>query len=274
MAGSFASRICGSSDLYQGSGKGPASSLNFITCHDGFTLNDLVSYNQKHNDENGEYARDGSDANYSDNCGVEGPSRDPGVEAMRNRLIKNFLLTLFISRGVPMLLGGDEFRRTQRGNNNAYCQDNEVSWFDWSLLEKHKEIHRFARGMIAFRRTHPVLRKEKFYTDEDIKWFAPNGAAPNWSDQWQKSLACLILEQTEPDLFLLFNADTRPVDFSVPALPAGKIWRLAVDTSQNAPDDLFDSGNEPSIRGQAGFRLEPRSSAILLTDRPEVLRDN
>jgi len=145
MMGSFARRICGSSDLYQSSGKGPARSLNFVTCHDGFTLNDLVSYKQKHNDENGEFGRDGNDANNSDNCGVEGPSEDPGVEGMRNRLIKNFLLTLFISRGVPMLLGGDEFRRTQRGNNNAYCQDNEVSWFDWSLLEKHKEIHRFTR---------------------------------------------------------------------------------------------------------------------------------
>jgi len=162
MMGSFASRICGSSDLYQGSGKGPSSSLNFVTCHDGFTLNDLVSYKQKHNDQNGENNRDGIDANYSDNCGVEGPSQDPGVEGMRNRMIKNFLLTLFISRGVPMLLGGDEFRRSQCGNNNAYCQDNEVSWLDWRLLEEHKEIQRFTRGMIAFRRAHPVLRREDF----------------------------------------------------------------------------------------------------------------
>jgi glycogen operon protein len=274
MIGLFASRICGSSDLYQGSGKVPASSLNFVTCHDGFTLNDLVSYKQKHNDENGEFGRDGTNANYSNNCGVEGPSQDPAVEGMRNRLIKNFLLSLFISRGVPMLLGGDEFRRTQHGNNNAYCQDNEVSWFDWSLLEKHKEIHRFTRGMIAFRRAHPVLRREDFYTDADIKWFAPSGAAPDWADQRQKSFACLILGQTEPDLFLLFNADTSPVDFSIPALPAGKIWRLAVDTSRTAPDDLFDSGKEPSMQGQIGFRLEARSSVILLTDGGEVLRDN
>ncbi len=274
MMGSFASRICGSSDLYQGSGKGPASSLNFVTCHDGFTLNDLVSYKQKHNDENGEFGRDGTDANYSDNCGVEGPSQDPGVEGMRNRLIKNFLLTLFISRGVPMLLGGDEFRRTQRGNNNAYCQDNEVSWFDWSLLETHKESQRFTRGMIAFRKAHRVLRRETFYTDTDIKWFAPNGAPPDWADQRQKSFAGLILGRTDPDLFLLFNADTRSVDFSIPALPAGKIWRLAVDTSRTAPDDFFDSGKGPSMQGQIGFRLEPRSSAILLSDGGEVLRDN
>jgi len=272
MMGTFASRICGSSDLYQGSGKGPESSLNFVTCHDGFTLNDLVSYTQKHNDENGEFSRDGSDANYSDNCGVEGPSQDPGVENMRNRLIKNFLLTLFISRGVPMLLGGDEFRRTQRGNNNAYCQDNEVSWFDWSLLEKHAEIHRFTRGLIAFRRAHPVLRREKFYTDQEIKWFAPNGATANWADQRQKCLACQVLGQTEPDLLLLFNADTRSVDFSIPALPAGKIWLLAVNTSRAAPDDLFDPGKEPSVEGQ--IPLEPRSSAILLTGSCEVLRDH
>jgi glycogen operon protein len=274
MSGWFASRICGSSDLYQSSGKGPERSLNFVTCHDGFTLNDLVSYKQKHNDENGEFSHDGADANYSDNCGVEGPSDDPGVESMRNRLIKNFLLTLFISRGVPMLHGGDEFRRTQRGNNNAYCQDNEISWFDWSLLDKHEEIHRFTRGMIAFRRAHPVLRRENFYTDEEIKWFAPNGATPHWADPWQKSFACLILGQAEPDLFLLFNADTTPVDFYLPASPPDKIWRLAVDTSRTAPGDLFDPGNEPPVPGEIGFRVEPRSSAILLTYSGEATHDN
>ena len=274
MIGSFAQRICGSADLYQSSGKGPASSLNFVTCHDGFTLNDLVSYNQKHNEENGESSRDGTDANYSDNCGVEGPSQDPAVERIRIRLIKNLLLTLFVSRGVPMLLGGDEFRRTQRGNNNAYCQDNEVSWFDWSLLEKHKEIQRFTRGMIALRRAHPVLRKETFYSDTDIKWFAPNGASPDWADQRQKAFACLILGQSEPDLYLLFNAEITSMDYSVPALPAGKTWRLAVDTSRPAPYDLFDPGKEPSMQGQIDFRLEPRSSAILLTDDGEVPRDN
>jgi len=274
MMGWLANRICGSSDLYQGSGKGPASSLNFVTSHDGFTLNDLVSYKQKHNHENGENNRDGSDANYSDNCGVEGPSDDPAVEGMRNRLIKALLLTLFISRGVPMLLGGDEFRRSQRGNNNPYCQDNEVSWFDWSLLEKHKEIQRFTRGMIAFRRAHPVLRKEVFYTDADIKWFGPNGVSPDWTDARQKSFACLILGQTEPDLFLMFNADSKPVDFSIPALPGRKIWRLAADTSRTAPDDFFEASQEPSLEGQISFRVEPRSSAILLTDDGEVPSEN
>jgi glycogen operon protein len=169
-----------------------------------------------------------------------------------------------------MLLGGDEFRRTQRGNNNAYCQDNEVSWFDWSLVEKHKEIQRFTGGMIAFRRAHPVLRREVFYTDAEVKWFAPNGGIPEWTDQRQKSFACLILGQTEPDLFLMFNADTRPVDFSIPALPSNKIWHLAVDTSRSAPDDFYEPGKEPSLQGQISFRVEPRSSTILLTDAGEV----
>jgi isoamylase len=274
MMGSFASRICGSSDLYQESGKGPASSLNFVTSHDGFTLNDLVSYKQKHNNENGENNRDGSDANYSDNCGVEGASDDPAVEGMRNRLIKNFLLTLFIARGVPMLLGGDEFRRTQRGNNNAYCQDNETSWFDWGLVEKHKDIQRFTREMIAFRRAHPILRREVFYTDADIRWFAPNGGNPVWTDEQRKAFACLILGQTEPDLFLMLNADARSVDFAIPPLPRNKIWHLAVDTSRSTPDDLYEPGKEPSMQGQINFRVEPRSSAILLTNDGEVPSEN
>jgi glycogen operon protein len=128
--------------------------------------------------------------------------------------------------------------------------------------------------MIAFRRAHPVLRKETFYTDEDIKWFAPDGAAPHWADPWQKSFACLILAGPEPDLFLLFNADTSSIDFYLPALPDGKIWRLAADTSRAAPDDLFDSGKEPALEGQVGIRLEPRSSVILLTDNGEVPHDS
>lgn len=264
MMGSFASRICGSADLYQRSGKGPGNSVNFVTSHDGFTLNDLVSYKQKHNEENGEYGRDGTDANYSDNCGVEGPSESTDVEALRNRLIKNFLVTLFISRGIPMLLAGDELRRTQRGNNNAYCQDNAVSWVDWNFLEKHREIHRFARGMIAFRRAHPVLRRAAFYSDADIQWFGPQGTAPAWADPGRKSFACLIFGQSEADLFLMFNADTAPSDFSIPAAPGIKTWRVAVDTSHEAAGDLYEPGKEPSIEERASFRVGPRSSAILL----------
>ena len=177
MLGLFASRICGSADIYTRSGKGPEGSINFVTCHDGFTLNDLVSYRYKHNEANGENNHDGTDANFSENYGIEGETTDAGIEAMRKRQIKNFLLTLLISRGVPMLLGGDEFRRTQGGNNNAYCQDNDTSWYDWSRLEQHQEIFRFTRGMIAFRRAHPVLSEEHFYTDAEIQWFGPQGDA-------------------------------------------------------------------------------------------------
>ncbi|HUH98704.1 MAG TPA: glycogen debranching protein GlgX, partial [Anaerolineales bacterium] len=175
MLGLFASRICGSADLYTRSGKGPEGSINFITCHDGFTLNDLVSYRDKHNGANGENNLDGTDANFSENYGMEGPAADAQVEAVRKIQIKNFLLTLLISRGVPMLLGGDEFRRTQRGNNNAYCQDNETSWYDWSFLQKHEEIFRFTCGMIAFRRGHPVLSREQFYSAAEVQWFGPQG---------------------------------------------------------------------------------------------------
>jgi isoamylase len=263
--GLFANRICGSADVYQGSGKGPESSLNFITSHDGFTLNDLVCYKQKHNEKNGEGNRDGTDANYSDNCGIEGSSDAPAVESLRERLIKTFLLALFISRGVPMLLAGDEVRRTQQGNNNAYCQDNDISWFDWSFAEKRKEIYRFAKGMMAFRRAHSVLRKEAFYTDADIKWFGPQGATPGWTDPWRKSFACLIFGQSEPDLFLMFNAGAEPVDFSIPPPQGNRIWRLAVDTSRPAPEDLYEAGKEPSMQDQISFRVEPRSSAILLS---------
>ena len=264
-AGVFASRICGSADLYERSGKGPESSVNFITSHDGFTLNDLVSYKQKHNQANGEYSHDGTDANYSDNYGVEGPSAEAAVESLRKRQIKNFLATLFISRGIPMLLGGDEFRRTQRGNNNAYCQDNEISWYDWTLVEKYREIHRFTRGMIAFRRAHPVLHKEAFYSTEEIRWFSPQGVAPDWFDPQQRTLACLIFGTGEPDLYLMFNAEPREMDFTLPAARSGPAWQIAVDSSRDAPEDLFPAGTEPVLESQKTCRLAPRSTVILVS---------
>ena len=186
MLGSFASRICGSADIYAKTGKCPECSINFVTCHDGFTLNDLVSYRDKHNEANGESNRDGTNDNLSENYGVEGETENAQIESIRKRQIKNFLLTLLISRGVPMLLGGDEFRRTQRGNNNAYCQDNETSWVDWTHLEQHQEIYRFAHGMIAFRCAHPVLSKEQFYTDAEIQWLNPAGGLPDWFDPKEK----------------------------------------------------------------------------------------
>jgi len=264
MVGLFASRICGSADLYQRSGKGPESSINFVTCHDGFTLNDLVSYKQKHNEANGEDNEDGLDENYSHNYGFEGETDDPEIEALRERQIKNFLLTLFISRGVPMLLGGDEFRRTQRGNNNAYCQDDETSWYDWDLLKRHRGIHRFTRGMIAFRRAHPVLAREAFYTDADIRWFSPRGHLPDWFDPEEGCLACLILGE-EADLYLMFNARGEAESFVLPAPPRAGLWHLAADTHRPSPHDLLAPGQEIALPDQDTYRVGPRSSVILIS---------
>jgi glycogen operon protein len=264
MIGLFASRICGSADIYDKSGKSPESSINFVTCHDGFTLNDLVSYRCKHNESNGEDNRDGTDFNFSDNCGVEGPSNNLDIEALRKRQIKNFLLTLFISRGVPMLLAGDEARRTQGGNNNAYCQNNATSWFDWATLDQHGEILAFTRGMIAFRRAHPVLSKDQFYAGEDIGWFSPQGGLPNWTDPEERQLACLILEDEQHSLCLMFNAGNNGVDFLLPPKHSEATWHIAVDTAQTVANELFVAGEEPLLEDPRVYRLGARSSAILL----------
>lgn len=263
MLGAFASRISGSADIFSDSGKGPERSVNFVTCHDGFTLNDLVSYRHKHNEANGEENRDGSNENFSENYGVEGETRDMEIESTRKRQIRNFLLTALISRGIPMLLGGDEFRRTQRGNNNAYCQDNETSWYDWSCLERHQDIYRFTRGMIAFRRAHPVLSKEQFYTDADIRWLDPELRVPKWADRGAKRLGCLIHEGEGGALYLMFNASFEVAAFRVPPAPSGAQWRLAVDTGRES-QDIFPDGEEPVFDPAKPYAMAPRSSAILL----------
>ncbi|MEO6786674.1 MAG: glycogen debranching enzyme, partial [Chthoniobacteraceae bacterium] len=264
MLGSFASRIGGSADIYSKSGKEPGSSINFITCHDGFTLNDLVSYNGKHNEANGENNQDGINDNHSGNYGAEGGTQDAAIESIRKRQIKNFLLTLMVSRGVPMLLGGDEFRRTQGGNNNAYCQDNATSWYDWNCLEQHKEIHRFVRGMIAFRQMHPVLSKEQFYTDADIRWFSSRGSLPNWADPQEKRLACLIADGKHPGIYLMFNAGTDEVDFDLPPAPQRARWHLAADTSGDTSHDWFADGEEPSLENSQTYHMARQASAILV----------
>jgi isoamylase len=264
MLGLFASRICGSADIYAKTGKCPECSINFVTCHDGFTMNDLVSYRAKHNEANGENNHDGTDANFSENYGTEGETTDAGIEALRKGQIKNFLLTLFISRGVPMLLGGDEFRRTQGGNNNAYCQDNETSWHDWRCLESHREIFRFTRGMIALRSAHPVLSKEQFYTDADIHWFAPQGGLPDWADPKVKQFGCLIHEDERHALFLMFNAGDAAIDFSLPPVPPEARWYLAVDTSREAPGDMFAAIEGLLLEGSPTYHLPSRAGAILL----------
>lgn len=266
--GLFAQRLCGSADIYSKSGKGPESSINFVTCHDGFTLQDLVSYRQKHNEPNGQNNHDGANANFSENYGAEGETADHQIESTRKRQIKNFLLTLFISRGVPMLLGGDEFRRTQRGNNNAYCQDNEISWYDWSYLEQHQEVYRFTRGMIAFRRAHPVLSTEQFYTDAEIHWFSPHGDLPHWTDPKERQLACLIHEGEHTALYLMFNASAEAATFHLPPMPYDAPWHLAVDTSHEAPQDLFGVGDEPLLDHSQEYPLSARAGAILVARQP------
>ena len=248
MAAAFASRICGSADIYQRAGKDPLNSINFLTCHDGFTLTDLVSYERKHNEANGENNRDGTDANFSRNYGVEGDSSDPGVCALRLKQTKNLLATLMLSRGVPMLLGGDEFGRTQHGNNNAYCQDNEISWYDWRLLDRNHELLRFVRGLIAFRKTHPVLSRETFYTPDDVSWFIPSGAYPDWSAP-DSTLGCVIrdLDGANECLCLLVNAADQKVTFRIPSAPSGTSWRRVIDTAAAAPADIVSSEEAEAV---------------------------
>ncbi|HDO23171.1 MAG TPA: glycogen debranching enzyme GlgX [Nitrospirae bacterium] len=263
FTGALASRICGSADIYRKGGKEPLNSINFIACHDGFTLNDLVSYNHKHNEANGENNEDGTNDNYSFNYGTEGPTDNEVIERIRIRQIKNMFATLLISRGVPMLLGGDEFRRTQNGNNNAYCQDNEISWYDWRLFTKNREIYRFVREMIAFRKKHKVLSKEKFYTNEEISWFNHDGGEPDWSYS-SRGFGCIIFaDKEEEDICLLFNAGFVEKRFVVPPEPRVGEWHVAVDTSRDTPEDIHEAGEESAVVKDA-YVLPERSLAILV----------
>jgi glycogen operon protein len=227
-------------------------------------LNDLVSYARKHNEANGENNRDGSNENYSANYGVEGESDDPRTQAARRRQIKNFLLTLAIARGVPMLLAGDEFRRSQRGNNNAYCQDNDTSWVDWSLLQRNDDIFRFARAVLALRRAHPVLCQEAFYSEDEIQWFSFGGNRPDWSDSREKRLACLIHGRGGPDLYLMFNADSARIAFALPPQARPGRWHLAVDTARESTRDFFVPGEEVAIRDSSSYLVESRSGVVLV----------
>jgi isoamylase len=270
MTGRFASRICGSADLYQRSGKEPLNSINFITCHDGFTLHDLVCYRTKHNAMNGENNRDGTEENYSDNYGAEGKTGDPAIEAVRLRQMKNILATLFVSRGVPMMLGGDEFARTQRGNNNAYCQDNEVSWFNWDFVHRNAGLVRFAREMIAFRARHPVLRQEKFYTAEEISFFAPDGSLPDW-DGPGGFLGCLVIppggeaEVMDTLICLLFNATPVAAEFTLPDLPDGSTWFEVLNTFMDSPQDIRNPGSEPPVKSKEPYAVKERSLCVFVS---------
>jgi glycogen operon protein len=260
MLGRFASRLAGSADIYGMSGKGPESSINFVTCHDGFTLADLVSYERKHNEANGHGNRDGADENFSANYGLEGSTDDAAIGMLRERQQKNLLLTLAVSRGVPMLLAGDELGRTQQGNNNAYCQDNATSWLDWSLLERNAELFRFLRNVLAFRRAHPVLRREAFYTEREARWFAPGGGSPDWFDSSARGLALLAQPDDGSALYLAFNAAADDQQFVLPRPSSGQRWHVAVDTGR----PLLDPEHE-SLAPQDSYALLARSSAVLVS---------
>ena len=249
----FASRLTGSSDLYLSTGRRPVASINFVTCHDGFTLRDLVSYNRKHNEANGEDGRDGWDDNRSWNCGIEGPVDDPGVVALRGRQQRNFLATLLLSQGVPMLLAGDELGRTQQGNNNPYCQDNEISWVNWD--EADNDLSEFVRVLTELRRDHPVFRRRRFFRGApgrggmgDIAWFSASGEHMTddaWNASHGKAIAVVLNGDaiTEPDahgqglvddsFLLLFNASPDEVSFKAPGPPYEGAWEIVLDTAMS-----------------------------------------
>lgn len=275
-------RLSGSSDLYQGTGRRPYASVNFITAHDGFTLCDLVSYNERHNEANGESNRDGSDENLSWNCGVEGPTDDLEILCLRYRQIRNMLATLILSQGVPMICGGDELGRTQQGNNNAYCQDNEVTWYDWTLTKAQQSILSFTKQIIDLRQQHPVFRRRRFFQGrqiwgaevKDIAWFRPDGkemADEDWQKGYVKCLGMRLsgdtIEETDfkgnpirDDTFLLlFNAHHEPLPFILPAHKAGVRWQLVIDTS------AWESVGKrvTLLKGGEQHDLEARSLALL-----------
>ena len=246
--GEVASRIAGSSDLYQPNLRLPTNSVNFITCHDGFTLQDLVSYERKHNQANGEGNRDGCSHNLSWNCGVEGESDDPEILALRKRQAKNFLGLLFLSQGVPMLLAGDEVLRTQGGNNNVWCQDNETGWFDWTLVERNGDMLRFVRELIAFRKRHPSLQRRRFLTGQprkdsplpDISWQGTDGEPPQWDDPESHTLGFTLAgtKADEEDLQVLMNMGDKPQSFRLRAVE-GLSWYPALDTTRETPQDIL-----------------------------------
>ncbi|MBI4754525.1 MAG: glycogen debranching protein GlgX [Betaproteobacteria bacterium] len=270
----LASRLTGSADLYADDGRSPYNSINFVTCHDGFTLADLVAYNGKHNEANGEGNRDGTDDNASWNCGAEGPSDDPAVLALRRRQAKNLACLLLFANGTPMLLGGDEFLRSQGGNNNAYCQDNAVNWFDWRLVDQNADMLAFVRKAIAFLRRHPVLQRRKFLLGldrdgnrvPDVAWYGTDLNPPRWDDPEARTL-CYRLDGAESggdyQLFFILNADWRMQAVVLPEVE-GKRWRRVVDTSLAAGEDFTELGEEVPIDPPGHYLANGRSTVVLV----------
>lgn len=270
VATAAATRIAGSSDCYNHSGRKTTASINFITAHDGFTLNDLVSYNYKHNDENGEQNRDGCDDNISYNHGFEGECTNPKIENIRKKTIKNFFVHLFTSQGVPMMLGGDEMRRTQNGNNNAYCQDNEISWFDWSLAKKNEGMIRFASKLIELRKNHPVFRRTSFFKEDaensgvpEISWFDPTAKVPDWGKTGRFLAYKLDGQNQDNDFYVATNLDLYDMTITLPALSGEKKWYRVADTSFESPEDIVENGKEESLSDQRRYVLISGSSVIL-----------
>jgi glycogen operon protein len=271
LMGEVATRIAGSADLYKDDGRLPVNGINFVTCHDGFTLHDLVSYDAKHNEANGEDNRDGSNDNASWNCGIEGPTADPAVLSLRRHQARNHLAVLMLSRGVPMLLSGDEVLRTQRGNNNAYCQDNEISWFDWTLLETERDMLRYTRELIALRRRHAGLTANRFYTGgsyckrgiPDIAWHGMRLDEPPWRDAACPLLAFTVgaFTDDEDDLHVILNMSEQSVDVALPSIP-GRRWHLALDTSRPPPGEILAPAEQSPHAGSA-FPSRARSVAVL-----------
>ncbi len=279
----FATRLVGSSDLYEGDGRRPSASINFVTAHDGFTLEDLVTYNEKHNEANGEDNRDGTDHNLSWNCGMEGPTADPSITKLREQQKRNFMATLLLSQGVPMICGGDEFARTQLGNNNAYCQDNDISWFDWQLPPASRELLAFTQEMVRFRSAHPVLRRRRFFQGrkirgadvKDLAWFDPDGNEMTDSDWHAPHVRCLgmrlsgdAIDETDDrgrrviddTLLILLNAHHEPIPFMLPSPSPRRSWALMFDTSETRT-------KKRRIRGGQTYALQGRSLVVLLAPR-------
>ena len=273
-----ATRISGSSDIYALSGRSPCHSINYICCHDGFTMNDLVSYNAKHNDENGEQSRDGSDSNWSYNHGYEGPTMNPSIERLRNRQMRNFFLTLLISQGTPMILGGDEFRRSQKGNNNAYCQDNDISWFDWDKLTVNAKLTGFVKKAIALRLAHPVFRREKFFAGNvdgkaaDIQWLDAEGVAPDWSKISRFlafKLSASACGEEDADFFVAANTDRQDIMVKIPPADDGMKWYRIADTSIEDDTVLLEMDEAEELISQSRYVL-PANSMLILASKVDA----
>jgi isoamylase len=271
LVAEVATRLSGSSDLYQPHGRLPINTINFVTCHDGFTLYDLVSYNEKHNEDNGEDNGDGTNENFSWNCGWEGETNDPLILSLRRRQAKNFMAILLLSQGVPMLLAGDEVLRSQRGNNNAYCQDNELGWFDWTLTEQNKDMFRFVKEMIAFRKRHACLRRKRFLKGEkgkgrhfaDVTWHGAKVNEPPWEDPEAQLLAFTLsgVIGSEEDIHAVLNMSDTAQQVDLPPIPPGSTWFRAVDTCQDPPADILEPAEQLPLRN-CSYTVQPRSVGI------------